>query len=403
MEVKNASGRKVSLLNDTPSAYFSHPPSRAAATHSRKSSRSTQMSREGSASSHSSSLASPNLSPRTPQLRRLDSTSSQDTLPTPSPMTPNYPFEPLEQTKTVTPRDPYYRANGSYYPAMPQPQEVAAQPYYNVPMRQGNDLLMEDAYQQLSRSSIQSQYSYAASEPVPPLSPQAPLRTSIPAPSTSTSQNAPTTSNNTPKSSKKKYPCPHAQRYSCTDTFTTSGHAARHGKKHTGEKNILCPTCNKAFTRKDNMKQHERTHKPGRELSSSTKASTSGTPAMLAPENRESHNHSRRRLKLSHSRSTTAPSTPVQPSATMEIDNGGIQSRYQEMYEDGGMVSSSRPQFRRSSLSGSLHYSNLSIDTALAEGSRPGMERSSSGTSQDGEGESPGLDALAMAASGLSA
>ncbi|KAJ5951124.1 Zinc finger C2H2 [Penicillium vulpinum] len=60
---------------------------------------------------------------------------------------------------------------------------------------------------------------------------------------------------------KNKYPCPYAASHGCTATFTTSGHAARHGKKHTGEKSVHCPICNKAFTRKDNMKQHIRTHR----------------------------------------------------------------------------------------------------------------------------------------------
>lgn len=60
---------------------------------------------------------------------------------------------------------------------------------------------------------------------------------------------------------KNKYPCPYSATHSCTATFTTSGHAARHGKKHTGEKSVPCPICNKAFTRKDNMKQHIRTHR----------------------------------------------------------------------------------------------------------------------------------------------
>lgn len=64
------------------------------------------------------------------------------------------------------------------------------------------------------------------------------------------------------KTSKKtKYPCPYAASHSCAATFTTSGHAARHGKTHTGEKSVHCPVCNKAFTRKDNMKQHQRTHR----------------------------------------------------------------------------------------------------------------------------------------------
>ncbi|KAE8144111.1 hypothetical protein BDV25DRAFT_120150 [Aspergillus avenaceus] len=60
---------------------------------------------------------------------------------------------------------------------------------------------------------------------------------------------------------KNKYPCPFAVSHNCSATFTTSGHAARHGKKHTGEKSVHCPICNKAFTRKDNMKQHIRTHR----------------------------------------------------------------------------------------------------------------------------------------------
>lgn len=60
---------------------------------------------------------------------------------------------------------------------------------------------------------------------------------------------------------KNKYPCPYAGSHGCSATFTTSGHAARHGKKHTGEKGVHCPICNKAFTRKDNMNQHIRTHR----------------------------------------------------------------------------------------------------------------------------------------------
>ncbi|KAL9080044.1 MAG: hypothetical protein Q9157_001128 [Trypethelium eluteriae] len=55
-----------------------------------------------------------------------------------------------------------------------------------------------------------------------------------------------------------------AKQYGCTDFFTTSGHAARHAKKHTGKKDAFCPECNKAFTRKDNMEQHRRTHQHGR-------------------------------------------------------------------------------------------------------------------------------------------
>lgn len=63
---------------------------------------------------------------------------------------------------------------------------------------------------------------------------------------------------------KNSYPCPMAKQFGCNDYFTTSGHAARHAKKHTGKKDAYCPECNKAFTRKDNMEQHRRTHQSGR-------------------------------------------------------------------------------------------------------------------------------------------
>lgn len=62
----------------------------------------------------------------------------------------------------------------------------------------------------------------------------------------------------------KRYPCPFADRLDCREMFTTSGHASRHAKKHTGEKNVPCPRCMKKFARKDNMKQHLKTHESGR-------------------------------------------------------------------------------------------------------------------------------------------
>lgn len=73
-----------------------------------------------------------------------------------------------------------------------------------------------------------------------------------------------TASNTKGQPKKNQYPCPMAKQIGCTDFFTTSGHAARHAKKHTGKKDAFCPECNKAFTRKDNMEQHRRTHQNGR-------------------------------------------------------------------------------------------------------------------------------------------
>lgn len=62
--------------------------------------------------------------------------------------------------------------------------------------------------------------------------------------------------------------------------------------------------------------------------------------------------------------------------------------------------SSSRLQFHRSQADG-IQSAALSIDVPLAEQARPNFDRRYTETSQDGEGESPGLDALAMVASGL--
>ncbi|MCJ1394712.1 hypothetical protein MMC18_007592 [Xylographa bjoerkii] len=384
MEVMNASGRKVSLLNDDLPAYF--PDSRSRPNdHSRKSSYSTQMSRDDSDSSQLSSLASPTYSPRNaPHLARFDSISSQGTLHTPSPMTPTYPFDPLDQNKNNAPSNVYsnYPANGPYY-APPRPQDVSQLPYYsNVPIR--TELLMDDTYPSLG-APLQTQFPYATSDLATPISSQSNLQTPVPA-TPSTAQSVSTPTNTTSKIGKKKYPCPHATRYNCTDTFTTSGHAARHGKKHTGEKNILCPTCNKAFTRKDNMKQHERTHKNG----SGSGEQADASPILANPPLRRAN---------PTTQPITAASTPDMGS-DMEVD---------EMDGDFDVESTNRPgrpTIRRSGLTEGLELSklssSLSIDTELAENSRPNFDRTLSGGSQDGEGESPGLDALAMAASNLS-
>ncbi|MCJ1284801.1 hypothetical protein MMC26_004137, partial [Xylographa opegraphella] len=386
MEVLNASGRKVSLLNDDHPAYV--PDSRSRPNnHSRQSSYSTQMSRDDSGSSHLSSLASPTSSPRNaPHLARFDSNSSQGTLHTPSPMTPTYPFDPLDQHKNNLPSNVYssYPAHGPYY-APPRPQDVSQLPYYNnIPIR--SELLMDDPYPTLG-PPLQTQFAYATSDLATPISPPSGLQTPVTATS-STALAATTPTNGTSKIGKKKYFCPHAVRYNCTDTFTTSGHAARHGKKHTGEKNILCPICNKAFTRKDNMKQHERTHKAGNGSGSGEQAAAS--PVLADPP--------RRRINPA-TQSTTAASTP-DIGSDMEVDD-----------VDAGFDAENtnrppRSTIHRSALTEGSEFSNpngsLSIDTKLAEHSRPNLDRTLSGGSQDGEGESPGLDALAMAASNVS-
>ncbi|RJE22786.1 C2H2 transcription factor Egr2 [Aspergillus sclerotialis] len=104
-------------------------------------------------------------------------------------------------------------------------------------------------------------------------------------PSPQTSLSGSKDSIQTKGSRKNKYPCPYAASHSCSATFTTSGHAARHGKKHTGEKSVHCPICNKAFTRKDNMKQHIRTHRTHSE-DSQTGLARDGNSAYSANHNR---------------------------------------------------------------------------------------------------------------------
>jgi hypothetical protein len=154
---------------------------------------------------------------------------------TPSPLTPSFDFNSLQQHGKAQdgaysqqqaffspPRD----SQLSNYP--PIPQHAAAGPF--------------------------SYPAQAAIAPQPALfSPNAPQ-------SDSESRSQP--AGKAPK--KNQYPCPLSKQFNCHDFFTTSGHAARHAKKHTGKKDAFCPECNKAFTRKDNMEQHRRTHQNGR-------------------------------------------------------------------------------------------------------------------------------------------
>lgn len=55
-----------------------------------------------------------------------------------------------------------------------------------------------------------------------------------------------------------KWPCPLASEANCDQWFSSSGHAVRHGKIHTGVKDFTCPACDKPFARKDNMMEHFR-------------------------------------------------------------------------------------------------------------------------------------------------
>lgn len=378
---EDSSGRKVSLLNDETSKKPSRP-RLLSYSHKSRSSVSSSMSRDDFNSlSSSSNSVSPGVSPSTPQLYHLDSLSALETRSTPSPMTPGYPFDPLEQSKNPSPYYGYHRPPpGQSYPAMPQSQDPVAQPYYHLTQlatHRIHDMEMDGAYP-LSRTTLtplQTRLSYPSSDSAVALSPPlSSITTPIIPPSASSTSTATTPTNSSSKPIKKKYPCPHATRYSCRDTFTTSGHAARHGKKHTGEKNILCPTCHKAFTRKDNMKQHERTHKSSRLEAPSPTTSAGKIPASVS---------SRRRIAAPRSRSTSQPLP----------DRGQHSPCESEL--------ALRPPTHRSELSEIIHNATPSAERGPGRsgGLSIRMGSASSRSDEDGEGESPGLDALATAAS----
>jgi hypothetical protein len=65
---------------------------------------------------------------------------------------------------------------------------------------------------------------------------------------------------------KKRYSCPQAKTYDCDDKFTTSGHARRHLRRHTGQKTHLCSSCDMRFTRADNLRQHQQSDRHRRRL-----------------------------------------------------------------------------------------------------------------------------------------
>ncbi|KAL8799216.1 MAG: hypothetical protein Q9182_006050 [Xanthomendoza sp. 2 TL-2023] len=335
----------------------------------------------------------PSPSPRassssTPPLVRHNSASSKSDSST-SPMTPNYPHDPLDQHTKSGPyfSQPHGHQNRYTYPAIGQSQNPFATSSYHFYQRDmantetGNGM---GAFNQQALLNLPPPLPYPNSEPTmiapsptkshlpeitslttnhpnakeKPTSQSASTQTNS---SVSTSPTTASSSNTGPTPAKKKFPCPHATRFSCSDTFTTSGHAARHGKKHTGEKSVICPTCNKAFTRKDNMKQHERTHK--------NPSSRNG------PEDNAFSLATTRPARDGRSRSPSAPTST--PSATTDSSDFNF---------------AATPLMQRSEQA--IDYQAMGRRTRT----KGRMDTGSGQSEEDGEGESPGLDALAAAA-----
>ncbi|OCK85928.1 hypothetical protein K432DRAFT_388178 [Lepidopterella palustris CBS 459.81] len=210
MDGKNSFGRRISLLNENEEIPNVRLPSIPLSLRSR-----------------TSSYASSSIgSPQTPQLVRSDSTDSR-AMQTPSPITPDFSFEGLPPSQNMA--SPVFSSRSTFLSSKKEPHSA----YPPVPQSSG-----PLPY----HTAGASQAAYFRPQPTE-------NRTMSPA---------------NPRSKKNSYPCPMAKQYNCTDYFTTSGHAARHAKKHTGKKDAFCPECNKAFTRKDNMEQHRRTHQSGR-------------------------------------------------------------------------------------------------------------------------------------------
>ncbi|KAL9608764.1 MAG: hypothetical protein Q9167_006418 [Letrouitia subvulpina] len=336
-------------------------------------------------------------------------------------MTPSYPTDPLDQQKKPSPYYAYSRTNPQLYPALNPASESSVQPYYNLQSQAIPDPESDDPYHHINQAPLQplqTQFSFtdpalaglspaglaaplliattsqSQPQPLPP-----PATTTVPkslatvaaaaAPksriTTSPTDNKSIGVNDSNSAAvaskpgiKKKFPCPHAARFACTDTFTTSGHAARHGKKHTGEKSVICPTCNKAFTRKDNMKQHERTHKNNTPRANDS----SSTPRTGAPIASSSSGP----RAITKGTASTA-STPVR----LKKESLGSSSVPQE--EVNGTLTSGSGRFDFVTTATINMSDNKGEDDRLGRGLRVG---SFSGRSEeDGEGESPGLDALA--------
>lgn len=184
----------------------------------------------------SSCSPTPSLSPQTPQLVRSESSDSR-TLDTPSPLTPHFSsFDHL----------------ASHHPQ--QPTFYCVKPQYKM------DDAQATIYPPIPEARAAMPYPMPSAQQQPSAQPHPVYRTSTSPQSEPSRVSTVSSVGSKPAPKKNQYPCPMAKQYNCSDFFTTSGHAARHAKKHTGKKDAFCPECNKAFTRKDNMEQHRRTH-----------------------------------------------------------------------------------------------------------------------------------------------
>lgn len=366
MDGRNSIGRKVSLLNDDSHTAAVLPRLPPLSVYYRPT------------HSPSPSLAStPSVSPQTPRLVRSESSDSRG-LP-PSPLTPPpTSFDRLHLSKSA--HSHFFVGPASFakmddstpsvYPPVPDAQAVAP---YPMPASQVAP----------STAPVMSQ-------------PMAPSYRNSNSPVSESSRAAPAA--NKASTKKNQYPCPLAKVYNCSDFFTTSGHAARHAKKHTGKKDAFCPECNKAFTRKDNMEQHRRTHQNVRGPSKSSadgrvkkstkpvpRKSVSGSLEAAAVAQLEDHHQSQQQQIPQHQFQSSQQ--PIMSTSPYYINPDPIQPLPQPILSD---FNTRPPLYHRSNYPSSLEY--LPAQASLVQD--PDLHYS-----YPSPGLSNGLDTLALAAS----
>ncbi|KAI9674740.1 MAG: hypothetical protein M1817_001644 [Caeruleum heppii] len=224
MNGKDCAGRPVCLLNDSP---------RKCRPHARPSYNVSSMASSSGSNSSSSRGNAP-----TPELSRSDSSGSRRNTDSPSPRTPAQVYEGrsslssfglLQAQPQLLPKHDRTPSHNSTQSSDPHFSRERPSSYVDAETKRGAGHRRHQSVAEPSSSSS-----------VAPDASKTPVQ--------------------------KKFPCQLAQEYGCWETFTTSGHASRHAKKHTGEKKVACPKCPKTFARKDNMKQHLKTHDGARVL-----------------------------------------------------------------------------------------------------------------------------------------
>lgn len=126
---------------------------------------------------------------------------------------------------------------------------------------------------------------------------------------------------------RKRYPCRCRDSHGCERTFTTSSHATRHSRIHTGDKNIQCtyPGCEKEFTRPDNMKQHVAIHYKDSGHSSGGARANKTTHAKVRRKSTASGNH-RTFTAATAAEDTRGMTTPIpqlgRPVAAPSLNSG---------------------------------------------------------------------------------